>query len=72
MVPRRLVGGGADANEGKAGRYPWQPSDGKHPCVQPPIGTITLTVSMDTYLPDPLLTKTKSCQEGGWSGSEIP
>ena len=25
-----------------------------------------------TYLPNPLLTQTQTCQEGGWSGSEIP
>ena len=38
---------------------------GNHPCKQPPTSSVTLTASVEIFLPDPLLTETKSCREGG-------
>ena len=66
------VGGGLTLLKAKEGGIHGNPASRSHPCEQAPTGTATLTASVETFLPDPLLTQTKTCQEGGWSGSEIP
>ena len=41
---------GHDVIAGKAGRYPWQPSEQEPPCMHPPIGTVTQTESVENML----------------------
>ena len=48
--------GGLTLSKAKQGGIHGNPVSGNHPCAQPPTGTVTLTVSVETYLPDSLLT----------------
>ena len=49
-------GGGLTLSKAKQGGIHGNPARGNHPCDQPLTGTVTLTASVETYLPDPLLT----------------
>ena len=50
------VGGGLTLLKAKQGGIHGNPASGNHPCAQPPTGTVTLTASVETCLPDSLLT----------------
>ena len=52
----RKIGGGQMQSKAKQGGIHVNSASGNHLCIMPPTGSVTLTASVETYLPNLLLT----------------